>query len=245
MTMELITNRTQHNVDTLTRLRRKGWQNLSATERAEYLGNAALGAYNYTDLNRVESAVASISSTKNLGLVTKTNWSAWDTPTQSDMERYLGNINAVKQMEMPLIPETLLPVGDTYIPVDLMNSVYGGQKVALYFDGVRYEKNLIKDGDIFRAGFKVGDTSSGDSVNVQMLGSRTRISVSSASGEHTISLFGCGTPELAGIPLPASMGGLTYESANNIEKVLEIAYALVGPINNALGVARLGEIILS
>lgn len=245
MTMELITNRTQHNVDTLTRLRRKGWQNLSATERAEYLGNAALGAYNYTDLNRVESAVASISSTKNLGLVTKTNWSAWDAPTQSDMERYLGNVVAIQNMETELIPEAVVPSGNTYIPVDLTDSVYGGQTIVLYFDGVRYEKALIEDGTIFRTNFNVGGISGSGNVIVQMLANTTLVMVLSMTGEHTVSLFACGTPELASIPIPNTMNGLNYESANNIERVLEIAYALVGPINNALGVARLGEIILS
>ena len=243
MTMELITNRTQHNVDTLTRLRMKGWQNLSATERAEYLGNAALGAYNYTDLNRVESAVASISSTKNLGLVTKTNWSAWDAPTQSDMERYLGNVVAIQNMEIELIPETAVSERYTYIPGYLMDSVYDGQTIVLYFDGIRYESIIGKDEDIFYASFEEIEPNGGV-ITLQMLGQNTMVTLFKITGEHTVSLFACGTPELASIPIPNTMNGLNYESANNIEKVLEIAYDLVSS-NNTLGVARLGEIILS
>lgn len=50
------------------------------------------GAYNHSDLNRVERAVAELSGHYKLGLVTKTDWTAWDVPTEADMIRYLGNI---------------------------------------------------------------------------------------------------------------------------------------------------------
>lgn len=54
------------------------------------------GAYNYSDLNRVERAVAYISQTLELNLLTKTDWKVWDIPKQSDMERYLNNIKVIK-----------------------------------------------------------------------------------------------------------------------------------------------------
>lgn len=54
------------------------------------------GAYNHSDLNRVERAVAEISGQYNLGLVTKTDWTAWDKPTEADMSRYLGNIVSLR-----------------------------------------------------------------------------------------------------------------------------------------------------
>ena len=57
---------------------------------------ATKGAYNYSDLNRVERAVAEISDRASLGLVTKTDWGAWDIPRTADMTRYLGNIKAIK-----------------------------------------------------------------------------------------------------------------------------------------------------
>ena len=57
---------------------------------------ATKGAYNYSDLNRVERAVQEISDRDGLGLVTKTNWGMWDIPKMSDMTRYLGNIRAIK-----------------------------------------------------------------------------------------------------------------------------------------------------
>lgn len=59
---------------------------------------ATKGAYNYSDLNRVERAVAEISDIENLGLVTKTNWAMWDVPTKADMNRYLGNIAVLRTL---------------------------------------------------------------------------------------------------------------------------------------------------
>ena len=57
---------------------------------------ATKGAYNYSDLNRVERAVAEIADRAGLTLITKTYWTMWEVPTEADMSRYLGNINAIK-----------------------------------------------------------------------------------------------------------------------------------------------------
>lgn len=54
------------------------------------------GAYNYSDLNRVERAVSEISDIAGLGLVTKTDWTMWDVPTEAEMSRYLGNIKTLQ-----------------------------------------------------------------------------------------------------------------------------------------------------
>lgn len=56
------------------------------------------GAYNYSDLNRVERAVAEIAEGMGLTLETKTNWSMWDIPNSSDMERYINNIEAIRSV---------------------------------------------------------------------------------------------------------------------------------------------------
>ena len=73
---------------------------------------ATKGAYNYSDLNRVERAVAEISDRLGLGLETKTNWSMWELPTVAEMERYLGNISAIRQSlagasDLPVAPSTM------------------------------------------------------------------------------------------------------------------------------------------
>lgn len=57
---------------------------------------ATIGAYNYYDLNRVERAVAEVSAHLGLTLTTKTDWTMWDIPRVSDMNRYLNNIKAIK-----------------------------------------------------------------------------------------------------------------------------------------------------
>lgn len=58
---------------------------------------ATKGAYNYSDLNRVERAVAEISDILGLGLTTKTDWGMWDIPTASEMERYLNNVAVLRE----------------------------------------------------------------------------------------------------------------------------------------------------
>lgn len=59
---------------------------------------ATKGAYNYSDLNRVERAVAEISDLAGLNLITKTDWDMWDIPTASQMNRYLSNITAIRAL---------------------------------------------------------------------------------------------------------------------------------------------------
>lgn len=55
------------------------------------------GAYNYSDLNRVERVVKEISDSEGLGLVTKNDWTMWDIPKASDMSRYLSNVKAIQE----------------------------------------------------------------------------------------------------------------------------------------------------
>ena len=59
--------------------------------------DATKGAYNYSDLNRVERAVEEISDRAGLNLITKTNWIMWDLPTETDMNRYLSNVTVIKE----------------------------------------------------------------------------------------------------------------------------------------------------
>lgn len=94
--VELITDRTQYHVTLLNRLRRKPWGAMTEAEKTAWNEEASKGAYNYTDLNRVESAVKELAAELGLNLVTKTNWTQWDIPVVSDMERYLGNVVAIR-----------------------------------------------------------------------------------------------------------------------------------------------------
>lgn len=120
---EFVFNRTQAHVDRLKFLRAKGYENLSAAEREEYHGSASLGAYNYTDINRVEAAVAEISQWFGLDLTTatdRTNWTMpvqYSTPGANDipMWKYLENVVAIRDnalkwndtLVFPPLPETM------------------------------------------------------------------------------------------------------------------------------------------
>ena len=94
--IELVTDRTQAHVDKLKELKAKGWENLTDEEKALWYGEAAKGAYNYTDLNRVESVVAELAEDIGLALATKNDWNVWGLPTQADMTRYLDNVETIK-----------------------------------------------------------------------------------------------------------------------------------------------------
>ena len=70
------------------------------------------GAYNYTDLNRVERAVKTLSDLLGLGLTTKTDWTALDKPRVADMNRYLENIRILRttaggMVGTPAVPATM------------------------------------------------------------------------------------------------------------------------------------------
>ena len=77
---------------------------------------ATKGAYNYSDLNRVERAVAEISDLAGLGLTTKTDWKMWDIPTASDMSRYLANIASIRA----LVTDDTVPIA----PASMNNLTY-------------------------------------------------------------------------------------------------------------------------
>lgn len=76
------------------------------TDRSRADSGTAKGYYNYTDLNRVESAVQAICAAlraqgTDLGLTTKTDWclggsypDSWPTATQ--LQRYLGNVERIR-----------------------------------------------------------------------------------------------------------------------------------------------------
>lgn len=85
----------------------------SYTPYTEILPTAATkGAYNYSDLNRVERAVTEIAELAGLSLVTKTDWTMWDIPTDADMTRYLNNIRTLRGLiadvsAVPEVPTTM------------------------------------------------------------------------------------------------------------------------------------------
>lgn len=117
----LITDRTQYHVDLLNNLRKKTWAEMSASERELWNTEASKGAYNYTDLNRVEMAVGKIAELFNYpwgDYPIKTDWTPWDIPKKTDMERYLDNLQRLidwSNWSYQQYPERY-PQGLSYIP---------------------------------------------------------------------------------------------------------------------------------
>ena len=116
----LITDRKRADADRVVALSLMDYESMSDTERAEWNSDLK-GAYNASDINRVESAVAYLAAAlrvlpielreyaENLdvgwdkyfdvpygsdaySVTTKENWTLKDVPTPADMERYLANV---------------------------------------------------------------------------------------------------------------------------------------------------------
>lgn len=93
--LSLITDRTAEDVLRWKELKNKDYASMTDAEKAEWVH--CKGAYNNTDLNRVEAAVLMISEKLkelyiDVDVTTKSDWELEDLPTLSDMSRYLGNV---------------------------------------------------------------------------------------------------------------------------------------------------------
>lgn len=146
--MELITDRTQYHVTLLKRLQNKGWNNMTPSEKVAWRGDAAKGAYNYTDLNRVESAVAEISRLFDLGLTTKTDWGLWDIPLKTDMERYLGNVVAIRDACPGDVTFPTLPDSMSRLTYEGANNIERVLEIA-YESYLDYCEKYIQSGEIY------------------------------------------------------------------------------------------------
>lgn len=84
---------------------------------------ATKGAYNYSDLNRVERAVAEISDLAGLGLTTKTDWKMWDIPTATEMNRYLGNISTIRNLVADSVNVPVAPISMNNLTYNEANNI--------------------------------------------------------------------------------------------------------------------------
>lgn len=96
----LITDRTQSEVDRHAELKAKGWQGMTDDEKNEWR-TSLKGAYNYTDMNRVESAVEYVANKlTEVGYVVlpivKKDWNGTDKPTLDDIKRYMKNVADIR-----------------------------------------------------------------------------------------------------------------------------------------------------
>jgi hypothetical protein len=92
-----------------------GWDSLTAQEQQYFSGGASKGAYNYTDLNRVENNVSYLKEVlREVGYLThigpvKMVWQVGEFPTPSEMARYLLNIYELRTALTTLEPLNPLP----------------------------------------------------------------------------------------------------------------------------------------
>lgn len=84
---------------------------------------ATKGAYNFSDLNRVERAVEEIAEILGVSVTTKTDWTGWDVPTKSDLDRYLSNVRLIQELcgETTVLPDSLNKT--TYTTANMIESV--------------------------------------------------------------------------------------------------------------------------
>lgn len=98
--LQLITDRTQADVDYVSQLNILGWESMNAQQRSDYLAGLK-GAYNATDMNRVGSAVAYVAQRlTDAGYMVNVNprldWQIGDIPTVSDLTAYLDDVRAIR-----------------------------------------------------------------------------------------------------------------------------------------------------
>lgn len=113
--LNLITDRTQADVDFVRQLAVKGWAAMTAEERAAWNGGLK-GAYNASDLNRVGSAVEYVAGrVKDAGysvsVSPKIGWTEGEIPDPPSMAAYLADVlavrNALPLSGLPELPETM------------------------------------------------------------------------------------------------------------------------------------------
>lgn len=148
-----IMDRTQSDVTRRAELAKKGIPNMTSDELAEWLAPSK-GAYNYTDLNRVENAVANVYAlmqtlSRDTSPCHTRQWSADDMPTSAEMRRYIANI----QMIRAAFPEMHYAMPEA--PKSMSNLTYEGANAIeeiLYY-ATEYAKKKIQQfpfsGEIF------------------------------------------------------------------------------------------------
>lgn len=109
--LNLITDRTQADIDAVRALAAKGWAAMTDTEKAAWTAGLK-GAYNAEDLNRVGAAVAYVAGRLadagyHAPVAPMQDWQMQDIPTPAQMQRYLADISTIRAAlaVMPSTPE--------------------------------------------------------------------------------------------------------------------------------------------
>ena len=106
----LITDRTQADVNRVRVLAEKGWDGMTEEEQSEWKGDLK-GAYNVSDMNRVNAAMSYISGRlegfgyDNGYADQGITWTDGDKPNQDQLTAYLDNVKAVRAA-LAVLPTT-------------------------------------------------------------------------------------------------------------------------------------------
>lgn len=151
--IELITDRTESDVERAQELISRGFSNLTDEEVAEFL-NGLKGAYNASDLNRVESAVNyvkdrfAIIGYDALNFIIKNTWSKNDFMKTEDAKRYFDNVKKLRE-------QFTMPPGTPVVPDDMENFTFEEanniERILEIIDEyiTKIEKQFFYSGDLY------------------------------------------------------------------------------------------------
>ena len=147
--LQLITDRTQADVEYAKNLHEKGLSRMTAEELEEW-SNGLKGWYDYRDLNRVGGAIIYIRDRlKALGeavnVQPRTDWSLSDLPTRSAITEYLNNIEKLRSV-MPVPIET--PVSGMLLNYEEANDI---ERILEYLEILidKIEQAYLYSGEIY------------------------------------------------------------------------------------------------
>lgn len=150
--MLLVVDRTSEDVDRWKELKAKGWARMTAGERLEW-SSPMKGAYNHTDLNRVEEAVQYLADRLTANGFrfypeVKTSWTPTDYPSEKDMERYYGNVKAIRGLISVYSTTPPAPTTDKRLNYQMANDL---EKILVDVNDLldKMEKTWLYSGDIF------------------------------------------------------------------------------------------------
>lgn len=123
----LITDRTQADVDRYAELQAKGWHGMTDEEKFEW-ETSLKGAYNHTDMNRVESAVEYVANRlTEAGYVVlpvvKKDWTGNDKPTLDDIKRYMKNISDIRAALTTFVTTPEAPTTEKRLTYQMANDI--------------------------------------------------------------------------------------------------------------------------
>ena len=147
--LQLITERTQADVEYAKSLHEKGLSRMTAEELVEW-ANGLKGWYDYRDLNRVGEAMIYIRDRlKAVGEVVdiepRTDWSLSDLPTYGAITEYLNNIEKLRSV-MPVPIET--PVSGLLLSYEEANDI---ERILEYLEILidKIEQTYLYSGEIY------------------------------------------------------------------------------------------------